>query len=162
MFDKHVFKMNTLPSITHPMECYPIEDILQENNDLKDFYLPEKVLKKYVKVVDVCYKNSRRSCCFTKGYGRYVEGTGSVFTNLDENQANNIFKQLETLDEDSLDYFHLVKNLQLRYFTPKEICRLMYFPETYSFPDNITNKQKYMVLGNSINVKIVSELIKLL
>lgn len=154
--------MNTLPSITHPMECYPIEDILQENNDLKDFYLPEKVLKKYVKVVDVCYKNSRRSCCFTKGYGRYVEGTGSVFTNLDENQANNIFKQLETLDEDSLDYFHLVKNLQLRYFTPKEICRLMYFPETYSFPDNITNKQKYMVLGNSINVKIVSELIKLL
>lgn len=154
--------MNTLPSITHPIECYPIENILQENNDLKDFYLPEKVLKKYVKVVDVCYKNSRRSCCFTKGYGRYVEGTGSVFTNLDENQANNIFKQLETLDEDSLDYFHLVKNLQLRYFTPKEICRLMYFPETYSFPDNITNKQKYMVLGNSINVKIVSELIKLL
>lgn len=150
-------QMETLPFALDEQECYPIENILDKSSDLDEFFLPEKVLVKYVKIVDICYKNSRRSCCFTKGYGRYVQGTGSVFTSLDKGEIDAIYKQLEHKDD-----IGLMKNLRFRYFTPKEISRLMCFPENYSFPETISNKQKYMVLGNSINVKVVSELIKLL
>lgn len=50
----------------------------------------------------------------------------------------------------------------LRYFTPREICRLMCFPEEFTFPEYITDKQKYRLLGNSINIYVVSRLIFLL
>ncbi len=38
----------------------------------------------------------------------------------------------------------------------------MGFPKEFSFPDEITLKQRYRVLGNSINVRVVAELIKYL
>lgn len=54
------------------------------------------------------------------------------------------------------------KSLKLRYFTEYEISSIMGFPKEFSFPPNITLKQRYKVLGNSINVKVVAELIKYL
>lgn len=63
--------------------------------------------------------------------------------------------------DDSEGYLNCIKKLQLRFFTPTEISRLMNFPETFQFPSNITDKQKYMLLGNSVNVRVISELIKL-
>lgn len=71
-------------------------------------------------------------------------------------------KKLHTMNSESDEYLELAQSLNLRFFTPKEISRLMCFPETFSFPKSITDRQKYMVLGNSINVKVVSELIKFL
>ncbi|KAI9142332.1 S-adenosyl-L-methionine-dependent methyltransferase [Paraphysoderma sedebokerense] len=50
--------------------------------------------------------------------------------------------------------------LQMRYFTPREISNLLHFPSSFSFPEITTLKQQYRLLGNSINVYVVSELIR--
>uniref|UniRef100_A0A2P2HXY1 tRNA (cytosine(38)-C(5))-methyltransferase n=1 Tax=Hirondellea gigas TaxID=1518452 RepID=A0A2P2HXY1_9CRUS len=44
-----------------------------------NYLLKEKLLTKYAWLLDIVDASSRRSCCFTKGYSRLVEGTGSVF-----------------------------------------------------------------------------------
>ena len=52
----------------------------------------------------------------------------------------------------------LLRSLRLRYFTPREVANLMGFPESFTFPDTATIKQRYRTLGNSINVRLVAEL----
>lgn len=52
----------------------------------------------------------------------------------------------------------LVK-LKLRYFTPREIANLHGFPSTFHFPPSFSLKQCFSLLGNSLNVVVVSELI---
>lgn len=52
--------------------------------------------------------------------------------------------------------------LRLRFFSPEEISKLMSFPSTFTFPDSVNEKQRYKLLGNSINVAVVSELINLM
>lgn len=97
--------------------------------------------------------------CFTKAYARYIEGTGSVLTSLPNDELQAILKQIDEAKDESLD---LKKSLKLRFFTPSEILKLMAFPEDFQFPQKINVKQQYKLLGNSINVAVVSELIKLL
>lgn len=52
--------------------------------------------------------------------------------------------------------------LKLRYFTPREVANLMGFPDSFGFPETTTLKQRYRTLGNSINVRLVAELMKYL
>lgn len=57
---------------------------------------------------------------------------------------------------------NILRKLQLRYFTPKEVANLLCFPPQLDFPSGLSKIQKYRVLGNSLNVHVVSELIKLM
>nr|BAW19576.1 DNA (cytosine-5-)-methyltransferase 2 [Gnatocerus cornutus] len=150
-----------LPSWSQEI-CYPISDILNSSENLEPYYLEDKILRKYAKILDICHSNSKNSCCFTKAYGRYLEGTGSVFTEVSENVVKAIFEKLSVCKPDAPEYLELARKLKLRFFTPWEISRLMSFPESFSFPESLTDRQKYMLLGNSINVKVVAELIKIL
>ena len=52
-----------------------------------------------------------------------------------------------------------LKSLQLRFLTPKEISRLMGFPEKFGFPPETTLRQGYKSLGNSLNVWVVAVLL---
>jgi tRNA (cytosine38-C5)-methyltransferase len=54
---------------------------------------------------------------------------------------------------------HALKSLQLRFLTPKEISRLMGFPEEFGFPPEISKRQGYKALGNSLNVWVVAILL---
>ncbi|CAH1377230.1 unnamed protein product [Tenebrio molitor] len=139
-----------------------IGDILEENQDFSQYYISDKILRKYFNILDICYSHSRNSCCFTKSYSRYIEGAGSVFTEKSEEFVKTILSQIENVEKGSDEYLKLVVQLKLRFFTPREVCRLMCFPETFSFPPGMENRKKYMLLGNSVNVKVVSELIRLL
>lgn len=56
----------------------------------------------------------------------------------------------------------LLRKLKLRYFSPREVANLMGFPPEFSFPETSTIKQRYRTLGNSISVKLVSELMRYL
>jgi site-specific DNA-cytosine methylase len=49
--------------------------------------------------------------------------------------------------------------LGLRYFTPREIARLHSFPEDFAFPSDLTLRQRYACLGNSLSVLIVADLL---
>ncbi|EDW04040.1 GH11576 [Drosophila grimshawi] len=137
-----------------------------EPNVSDETLVPDDVLSKRVLVMDIIHPSQSRSMCFTKGYTHYTEGTGSAFTPLSEEQAHSIFeavKQIDTgSDEAQRRRLELLRQLKLRYFTPREVARLMSFPEYFEFPAETTNRQKYRLLGNSINVRVVGELLKLL
>jgi site-specific DNA-cytosine methylase len=53
-----------------------------------------------------------------------------------------------------------LRSLELRYLTPREVSRLMRFPETFRFPPDTSTMQKYRVLGNSVKVIVVAFLMK--
>jgi tRNA (cytosine38-C5)-methyltransferase len=48
----------------------------------------------------------------------------------------------------------------LRFFSPDEIARLLGFPATFSFPRELARRNAYALLGNSLNVLVVSELVR--
>lgn len=117
---------------------------------------------KRASVLDICYPDSDRSCCFTKAYTHFLEGAGSVFTESDRQDVKIAFETCKNLDVNNAKYIEIINNLNLRFFTPREVLRLMMFPDTFSFPKVITNKQKYRLIGNSVNVKVVSNLLRFL
>lgn len=138
--------------------CF-IENVLDNGNVT---LVPDKILQKYGKILDVVTSNSTRSCCFTKAYTHYIEGTGSVFCPEDPELVAQIYEQLKDVPKEKEEYLTLLKKLNLRFFTPREVARLMCFPSDFLFPDSLTNKQKYRVLGNSINVHVVALLTRIL
>ncbi|CAH0563462.1 unnamed protein product [Brassicogethes aeneus] len=155
--------MEILPNYNSKTELYPISEILEKTIKTEEYMLSEKVLVKRLKVLDICYSDSKRSCCFTKAYSKFLEGTGSVYTAKSQKEYKEVCDEI-SINKNDRDKISLMKSLELRFFSPKEISRLMSFPEKFSFPDDgvVKLRQKYMLLGNSINVKVVSELIKLL
>jgi tRNA (cytosine38-C5)-methyltransferase len=110
------------------------------------FKVPDTVLVKSGMSFDLVFADSSRSCCFTKNYGRLVEGTGSVLQTASPN-IKGIPGQPESL-----------KELRLRYLSPREIARLHGFPEDCSLAQ-VSDKQAYALLGNSLNVTLVTELL---
>lgn len=166
--------LNKLPSSKHEllikqqsigsnieMKQFKIQHLLEQDVN-PSYLLPEKVLTKHSSVLDIRTPESNGSCCFTKAYSHYVEGTGSVLSPNCETNVKEIFQELKTSADNDDDKLKLLQSLKLRYFTPKEISRLMSFPESFEFPNEITNKQKYRLLGNSINVHVVAQLLFLL
>ncbi|XP_073669210.1 tRNA (cytosine(38)-C(5))-methyltransferase isoform X2 [Paramisgurnus dabryanus] len=137
-----------------------LQDFLHEEEDMDRYLLPPKTLLRYAVLMDIVQPSSRRSVCFTKGYGHYVEGTGSVLQSCVDVELESVFKSLELLSED--DQIKQLLLLKLRYFTPREIANLMGFPADFTFPEHISVKQQYRVLGNSLNVHVVSNLIRLM
>ncbi|XP_016398812.1 tRNA (cytosine(38)-C(5))-methyltransferase [Sinocyclocheilus rhinocerous] len=137
-----------------------LQDFLQEDKeDMDQYLLTPKTLLRYALLMDVVQPSCRRSVCFTKGYGHYVEGTGSVLQSCVDVELETVFKNLELLSEE--DKLKQLLQLKLRYFTPREIANLMGFPADFTFPKHISVKQQYRVLGNSLNIHVVSHLIRL-
>ncbi|XP_014215932.1 tRNA (cytosine(38)-C(5))-methyltransferase, partial [Copidosoma floridanum] len=143
-------------NLSHTVACYKIKNILEENVDDK-YLIPEKILSKHGHLLDIRTPESKGSCCFTKAYKHYVEGTGSVISPYLDIKMKESLKLYD--NKEKLQY---LVNLKLRYFTPREISRIMCFPENFKFPNELTDKQKYRLLGNSINIHVVSQLIYLL
>uniref|UniRef100_A0A182W0G7 tRNA (cytosine(38)-C(5))-methyltransferase n=1 Tax=Anopheles minimus TaxID=112268 RepID=A0A182W0G7_9DIPT len=123
------------------------------------YALKSATLLKHLLVMDVCTMESTNSMCFTKAYTHYAEGTGSVFCPLAKEEFDKMFSHAMNTEDDDRK-LALLQELRVRYFTPKEVARLMSFPEHFNFPDNVTVKQRYRLLGNSINVFVVGVLLK--
>ncbi|XP_048367269.1 tRNA (cytosine(38)-C(5))-methyltransferase isoform X6 [Sphaerodactylus townsendi] len=138
-----------------------LKDFLQEDGEgLSQYFLPPKSLLRYAFLLDIVTPACRRSTCFTKGYGHYIEGTGSVLQTAEDVQLESVFKSFETLSEE--EKLMKLSTLKLRYFTPREIANLHGFPPEFDFPGNVTMKQCYRLLGNSLNVHVVAKLISVL
>ncbi|XP_063234491.1 tRNA (cytosine(38)-C(5))-methyltransferase [Bacillus rossius redtenbacheri] len=135
--------------------CLELRHFLENELDdvhLEGFLLPDKLLSRHFPLLDLVGPRSARSCCFTKAYGRYVEGTGSVLCPAPP--PGDLLGLAGDLPR--------LKALRLRYFTDREVARLMCFPECFGFPEDVTWKQRYRLLGNSVNVHVVALLIALL
>jgi tRNA (cytosine38-C5)-methyltransferase len=59
----------------------------------------------------------------------------------------------------------ILRPLRLRYFSPEELLRLLCFEDagsdsTFRWSEGVSTKTKYRLLGNSVNVLVVSALIR--
>ncbi|XP_017269527.1 tRNA (cytosine(38)-C(5))-methyltransferase isoform X2 [Kryptolebias marmoratus] len=164
----HLFKLETAVEVqrkisqNHDLSVRQIQDFLEPltEENMQHHLLAPKTLLRYGLILDIVQPKCRRSVCFTKGYGRYVEGTGSVLQCCTETEIESVFTGLDRLSEK--DKLEQLLKLKLRYFTPREVANLMGFPPRFSFPKNISTIQQYKVLGNSLNVVVVARLLQLL
>ncbi|XP_060104404.1 tRNA (cytosine(38)-C(5))-methyltransferase isoform X2 [Heteronotia binoei] len=138
-----------------------LKDFLEEDGEgLSQYFLPPKSLLRYAFLLDIVTPTCRRSTCFTKGYGHYIEGTGSVLQTAEDIQLESVFKSFENLSEE--EKLRKLTTLKLRYFAPREIANLHGFSPEFDFPHSVTTKQCYRLLGNSLNVHVVAKLISIL
>jgi tRNA (cytosine38-C5)-methyltransferase len=148
-------------------ETYPEREVFEfldsESND--ELTVPDSVLAKPSSfALDIVSPESVQTMCFTRGYGRLVNGSGSVllFT-----AGQKEFPGVR-LDEKKRPIFNLMSHEmiqlsgKLRYFSPTEILRLQGFEETDKFAEycrflsSISAKSAYRMLGNSLNPDVVA------
>ena len=91
---------------------------------------------------------------FTHVFG---SGTGSILQQGGDLHA--AFAAADLAGNDEAEVSRAFSELKLRYFTPEEIARLMGFPADFAFPADVTRKQCYRTLGNSLNVHVVAILL---
>jgi tRNA (cytosine38-C5)-methyltransferase len=88
----------------------------------------------------------------------------SVWLPLISLQTKSVFDTFlsaqESGDPGALD---ILRPLRLRYFTPSELLTLFAFDaDSFIWPPHITVKTKYRLIGNSVNVLVVTHLIRYL
>ena len=151
---KEIIKTVDLINKNYPNLCnIDIQTFLSynknEEKNKKEFYLGDKILnKESSKSMDLTLLESKSSNCFTKNYTRLIKGSGSILLLDKKIYYNNIDLKL-------------LKG-HIRFFTPKEILKFLSFNDNFEFPENLSVKSQYKLLGNSINVKVVSELMEIL
>ncbi|KAJ1935198.1 hypothetical protein EC988_008558 [Linderina pennispora] len=120
------------------------------------------ILKRQRLEFDIVRASSAQTSTFTKSYGsRNLIGSGSLLQTRNLDVVENGFGAPERL----LD-------LGIRFFSPKEVALLHHFPyrapdspvadgrHYLEFPASLTQRQQLQLLGNSLNVKVVAELIR--
>ncbi|XP_044533694.1 tRNA (cytosine(38)-C(5))-methyltransferase isoform X3 [Gracilinanus agilis] len=156
-----LFKLETAEELERKLQqdsdlsVQMLKDFLEDDSDMSQYFLPPKALLRYALLLDIVQPTCRRST-----YGSYIEGTGSVLQTAEDIQIEDAYAALDTLSEE--EKLARLSRLKLRYFSPREIANLHGFPPEFEFPEKITVKQCYRLLGNSLNVHIVSKLIRIL
>ncbi|CAG8688217.1 20626_t:CDS:10 [Cetraspora pellucida] len=165
-----------------------IESCLDEK-ELKKYLVPEKnILKSFNFKFDIVRPTDKRCSCFTKSYGsHHVFGSGSLIQTKNLEFTDYEFENPKSLLELGLRYFTPLEIAKLHAFPSKSELskspnrknenRLDSFNNNYApklfndfelmqssnyleFPDDISLIQKYRLLGNSLNVFVVSELLR--
>lgn len=116
----------------HSLERY-IQELDFADEMWRELYvLNDQLTRRFINVLDIVRANSSRSICFTKAYGKYAQGTGSMIDMLEK-------EPLSTKHEASKE--RIPENYQLRYFTEMEVAGIMGFPKCFSFPSELTTRQ---------------------
>ncbi|XP_012076609.1 tRNA (cytosine(38)-C(5))-methyltransferase 2 isoform X1 [Jatropha curcas] len=111
---------------------------------MEQYFVPSSLIERWGTAMDIVYPDSKRCCCFTKSYYRYVKGTGSL---------------LATVQPKDKGKTSSLKEQGLRYFTPREVANLHSFPKDFNFPQQISLRQRYALLGNSLSIAVVAPLL---
>ena len=104
--------------------------------DMLCYHVPVSLIERSGRLFDI-----RRACdvssnCFTKSYGRYVEGSGSVL----ETSAL-LRKEGDQEPASSEAIIEELKLQGLRFFSPREMLNLHGFPSTYQLPTTLSDLQ---------------------
>ncbi|XP_063957025.1 tRNA (cytosine(38)-C(5))-methyltransferase-like [Lytechinus pictus] len=127
-----------------------------DEESMEEYLIPDKILLKYAHMMDIVTADETKTRCFTKAYAYYVEGTGSTLRTDLSTDMSAAFSPGSCSEEERLVR---LRALHLRYFTPREVANLHHFPQDFGFPECATKKQRYRLLGNSLNVTLVARLI---
>ncbi|KAJ7924383.1 S-adenosyl-L-methionine-dependent methyltransferase [Mycena leptocephala] len=124
---------------------------------VEGYDVPDKILRKWGRLFDIVLPSSRRTCCFTRD-------TTTVFDEFLQAQASST-------PTDATDTARTLDSPRLRYFSPEELLRLFSFTphlssgdlstseHSFIWPEGISRKTKYRLIGNSVNVKVVEKLL---
>jgi tRNA (cytosine38-C5)-methyltransferase len=126
--------------------------------------IPTKILqKKSSWCFDIVSPSDSRSACFTHSYGRYIRGTGSILYNVMRDNKDHVVPKLVAPEERQfqVDWIKDLDPTKLRYFSGQELARMFGFSSNFSFPPNMTMKQQWKLMGNSLNVQVASRLVEL-
>ncbi|OBZ79206.1 tRNA (cytosine(38)-C(5))-methyltransferase [Grifola frondosa] len=136
-----------------------------DDTQLQHCAIPDQVLKKWGRLFDIVLPSARRSCCFTRGYAKMAERSGSVLQLNEELDTTTTFNQfMEAQNCGDEDAVRILDPLRLRYFSPTELLRLFCFPsrsrddadDVFCWPDEISMKTRYRLIGNSVNCTVGS------
>ena len=151
-----------------------VEDIAQYLDKEVDIGLDvEKKKIKYWKFFDVVNVSSSSSSknntdnvasTFTSGYGKTVfSGSFILFENGDiakrDVNANNAYRLVKDDDNESDEEFAKRVSKSVRYFSPRELCRLHGIKDDFVFPPSLSIRQQYKLIGNGISVHVVAKLL---
>ncbi|XP_074582033.1 tRNA (cytosine(38)-C(5))-methyltransferase 2 [Curcuma longa] len=143
------------PSTTEHLQITDIDKVYEEAeegetciNSWNTYFVPPSLIERWGSAMDIVFPESKRCCCFTKSYFRYVKGTGSLLATCRHTNS-----RLEALS---------LKELGLRYFTPREVANFHSFPPDFQFPSHVNLRQRYALLGNSMSVAVVAPLLQYL
>ncbi|XP_050406035.1 tRNA (cytosine(38)-C(5))-methyltransferase [Patella vulgata] len=151
-------------------KCLKLVHFLEKKSTdyFQDYLVEEKNLKWFI-IMDIVHPGLKKTMCFTKRYGHYINGAGPIIQ-----MSNNVLEfkdacelKSKTVSKNSREFWQdeemeIIRRLKLRYFTPREVANLLCFPNDFDFPSNLNRIQLYRCLGNSLNVYVVSLLIKLM
>ena len=116
-----------------------IEKFLETPVNPSEFQLTNDILLRYHMLFDLVDQNSTSTNCFTKAYAHRIEGCGSILkTSPDSITIDDVYAQIVKLKQDMVattqtndQIVQLLRSLELRYFTPREIANLMCFPPEF-------------------------------
>eukprot|EP01054_Gregarina_sp_Poly1_P008575 Gregarina_sp_Poly_1__8574@NODE_508_length_7840_cov_67_044127_g406_i0_p3_GENE_NODE_508_length_7840_cov_67_044127_g406_i0NODE_508_length_7840_cov_67_044127_g406_i0_p3_ORF_typecomplete_len358_score31_19DNA_methylase/PF00145_17/5_6e41Met_10/PF02475_16/0_073_NODE_508_length_7840_cov_67_044127_g406_i029974070 len=123
------------------------------NSEESEFLVPPEVLahprSRCLDIVDYRDAETAVSMCFTKAYGRYLNGTGSVlqFQGPRPGDANYEFPSS-------------IMRGCVRFFSPREVCALMGFSSGLPLPPHLSRRCLYALLGNSLNPQVVAHFVR--
>ncbi|PWA00862.1 hypothetical protein BB558_003068 [Smittium angustum] len=154
-------------------QLYKLEKFIDTKLDYEKFKVPMAYIKKRKNYdFDIVNTNSKHSSTFTKAYGsKHILGSGSLLqtetSNVDDKDLQKLVIQENVENEETIK---LIESFKLRFFSPQEVAKLMCFPVkennnenksfvNLEFPTNTTIRQQHQLLGNSVNVLVVSTLI---
>ncbi|KAF7437258.1 hypothetical protein PC9H_004095 [Pleurotus ostreatus] len=121
--------------------------------------IPDRVLSKWGRLFDIVLPSS---------YTQLVERAGSILQTNEHLDTTCIFDEfLEAQANNNPSAMDILRPLGLRYFSPTELLRLFYFlrpasQDDFIWPEGLSAKTKYRLIGNSVNVFVVTELINFL
>ncbi|RHZ77713.1 hypothetical protein Glove_174g46 [Diversispora epigaea] len=178
--------INDIPNITSSINYlsnYLDDDDILNEKELENHFVKEKyILKSHDFKFDVVRPIDQRSSCFTKSYGsHHIFGSGSLIQTKKLEFTNYDFKNPKSLLELGLRFFtptevarlhafplkpknsdNFVDNLNMQDKILLSPPRLYDSSSTYylEFPDDVSIIQKHRLLGNSLNVFVVAELLR--
>ncbi len=119
--------LKPLKPIEKSFTCRELKEFIKEPNE--PFLIPKEKLEKFkngFRIIDPEDKNAY-STCFTSSYSKSWMHSGAYLTCFEG----------------------------VRLFEPTEIAFLMGFGENFVFPNELTKRQSYKLIGNSLSVYAV-------
>jgi tRNA (cytosine38-C5)-methyltransferase len=137
--------------------CRTISEYLY-NYDLSDEELASLLIPKHVfhkdwsKDLPIVCPLDCVTHCFTAAYGRQIHrATGSLLL-MDPSRTVSVAAM-------PVDRTHMMNYYgKLRRFSPYELLGIFGFPSNFKFPENISLEHRFKLVGNSVNVTVISHL----
>ena len=126
--------------------------------EMSQFMVSDEILAKpWAKSLPIVSANDAMSHCFTAAYGRVVHrATGALLlTDMDHPSVEQNPELIDRSDMTKLSG-------KLRRFTSRELLGIFGYGDGFAFPENISLEHQYKLIGNSVNVEMVSKVVETL